>query len=157
MWSGGLDQTAFPAACWLHFHWRTDDPKLADILKTRGMKRSSRRGFHSEYLKIFVLRSQPSSFSFFLISLWKAVPPSEPFAVCHNGCGLMPAGYTTWLAVRQDWGLFQIAGNYKYLQNRDRQLCCQLPLSYKNAILRYMHRRELIIEKKVVFFLFCFF
>lgn len=49
--------------------------------------------------------------------------------VCHDGCGLMPAMCATWLAVSQDWGLFQRAGTYKYLQNRDRQPCCQLSLS----------------------------
>lgn len=36
---------------------------------------------------------------------------------------------TTWLAVRQGWGLFQIAGRYKYLKNRERQPCCQLSQS----------------------------
>lgn len=123
---------------------RTDDPKPNYILKSRGRKRTAWKGFNSEHLNfiIFFYMSQASFFFFwfclfvcggFFFFLWKSVASSESFIVCHNGCGLMPAGYATWLAVRQGWGLFQRAGNYKYLQNRDRQPCCQLSLSDRTS------------------------
>lgn len=95
-------------------------------------------------------------FSFLFFFLWKSVASSWSFTVCYDVCGSMPAGYTAWLAVRQDWGLFQIAGNYKYLQNRDRQPCCQLSV-WQNAILGYMYSREWIKQMWVVFVCLCWF